>query len=286
MPTPTHPHWHNDSAVLNAARNSPPFRLGSSGVGVQRLREALVLIGAPQLTEAPTQYGALTQSQVKAFQALYGLASDGVAGGGTISKLDALLFAPQQRKPWPKAAASADAGREAFLQSVVAACGPMVRAAGLPVSAMLACAAVESGWGTGAIYRETGNLFSLQKWPWVLYPRTGRTLWRDTVIQTIPRKTAKAPFNTARDLQDAGSQWCEWIKYYGTTMGPPGSMDQNRPQKVDNPHAASSRIRLMAMASDPLRFARNLYLVGFGESLAHGELYASVLEQNHLTRFD
>ena len=42
----------------------------------------------------------------------------------------------------------------------------------------------------------------------------------------------------------------------------------------------------MAMASDPLRFARNLYLVGFGESLAHGELYASVLEQNHLTRFD
>jgi peptidoglycan hydrolase-like protein with peptidoglycan-binding domain len=286
MSTLTHPHWRKDAAVLNAARNSPAFKLGSSsGSGVMRLREALVLVGAPTIGEAPTQFGPLTHAQVKAFQALYAMDADGIAGSGSLAKLDELLFAPLKRKPWPSAT-PADVGHEAFLQKVAAACGPTARAAGLPVSGMLACAAVESGWGTGAIYRETNNLFSLQKWPWVLYPRTERTAWRDTVIQTNPRKTAKAPFNTARDLQDAARQWCEWIQYYGTMQGPPGSVNKNQPQKADNPHACANRQRLMRMASEPLRFARNLYLVGFGESLAHGELYARVLVQYSLTRFD
>ena len=282
----THAHWRGDPDVSNAARNAPAFKVNvSSGSGVQRLREALMLMGAPALTEALTQYGPLTQAQVRAFQGTYALAADGVAGSGTIGKLDELLGAPHKRKPWPQANA-ANAPREAFLQAVAAACGPATREAGLPVSAMLACAAAESGWGTGPIYRETGNLFSLQKWPWVTYPRTDGTMWRETVIQTAPRKTAKAPFNTARDMQDAGRQWCEWIAYYGSVQGPPGSADKNRPQKVDNPYAAANRRRLMAMVNEPVRFARHLYLVGFGESLAHGELYARVLTQNNLTRFD
>jgi hypothetical protein len=151
---------------------------------------------------------------------------------------------------------------------------------------MLACAAVESGWGKGPIYRETGNLFSLQKWPWVTYPLTTHTLWRETVIQTSPRKTARAPFNTARDMTDAGQQWCQWIKYYGSMQGPPGSPDKARPQAADNKFALGQKLRLMAMVYDPLAFARNLYLVGFGESTAHGELYARVLRDNNLQRFD
>jgi peptidoglycan hydrolase-like protein with peptidoglycan-binding domain len=285
MATPTHPHWRNDATVLNASRNNPAFKLNASGSGVQRLREALLAIGAPAIDEPPASFGPLTLAQLKVFQGLYGLAADGAAGAGTIGKLDQLLFAAQARKPWPKAAAAAG-DNEAFLQQVAAACAATVRAAGLPVSAMLACAAVESGWGNGAIYRETGNLFSLQKWPWVVYPMTARTLWRDTVIQTIPRKTAKAPFNTATDLADAGRQWCEWIANYGGVHGPPGSIDRNRPQRADNPGAVARRLRLINMAGDPLLFARNLYLVGFGESLAHGELYARVLSEHRLTRFD
>jgi peptidoglycan hydrolase-like protein with peptidoglycan-binding domain len=286
---PRHPHWRNDPAVLSAARNTPPFKLGANNSGVQRLREALSLMGAPASSEALAQFGPATQALVRSFQTLYNLAVDGEAGAGTVGKLDELLANPAARRPWlaaTPAAPAVPASQEAFLQQVFVACAADVKAAGLPVSAMLACAAVESGWGKGSIYRDTGNLFSLQKWPWVTYPLTTHTLWRETVIQTSPRKTARAPFNTARDMTDAGQQWCQWIKYYGSMQGPPGSPDKARPQAADNKFALGQKLRLMAMVHDPLAFARNLYLVGFGESTAHGELYARVLRDNNLLRFD
>lgn len=283
MATPQHSHWQNDPAILSASKNAPPLKLGSVGTGVQRLREALVLMGAPVIAEAPAQFGPATHAQVETFQGLYGLTQDGSAGTGTIGKLDELLQIPARRKPWP--VAMFDGSKEGFFQKVAGACGPVVKQNGLPVSAMLACAAVESGWGRGPIFRQTNNLFSMQKWPWVPFPATARTLWLTTVIQTSPVKTARAPFNTTVDLADAGRQWCEWILHYGAPDGPPGNVDQRAPH-VANAGAIARRSRLIAMAGDPVAFAGNLYLVSFGESHAAGHRYADVLTQNKLTRFD
>jgi hypothetical protein len=126
----------------------------------------------------------------------------------------------------------------------------------------------------------------MQKWPWVKYPTTLKTLWRDTVIQTVPvRKLAKAPFNTATDLADAGRQWCEWVTCYGDVDGPPGNIDP-KAKPAAHPGAIGRRKQLLAMVADPMQFARNLYLVSFGESAAMGRTYAQVLNDNRLTRFD
>jgi hypothetical protein len=285
MASPRHIHWQSDLAILAASRNSPSLKQGMTGSGVQRLREALVLIGAPVVAEPPLLFGPLTRSQVAAFQSLYQLASDGAAGTATIGKLEELLQNPARRKPWQKSAHTHTGSREEFLQNVARECGPLIKQSGLPVSSMLACAAVESGWGNGPIYRETNNLFSLQKWPWVQYPTTERTLWRPTIIQTSPVKTALAPFNTALDLADAGRQWCEWILHYGAADGPPGSPNQRAP-KVANAWAIGRRTQLLGMTSDPTQFARHLYLVSFGESPVAGALYSRVLLENNLTRFD
>lgn len=284
MATPQHALWQGDPAILAASRNAPPLKPGATGTGVARLREALQALGAPEVDEPPERFGPRTLALMTAFQSLYGLTPDGVAGAQSIGRLDALLRGQAERRPWRTPAAGGT--REEFLQKVAAACGPVVRQNRLPVSAMMACAAVESGWGTGSIYKESGNLFSLQKWPWVKYPTTLKTLWRTTVIQTVPvRKTAKAPFNTATDMADAGRQWCEWVLSYGDADGPPGNASEKaKPMAVAG--AIARRKKLLAMAGDPLQFARNLYLVGFGETAAMGRLYAQVLSDNRLTRFD
>jgi peptidoglycan hydrolase-like protein with peptidoglycan-binding domain len=283
MATPTHSHWQNDPAILAAARNSPALKQGATSSGVQRLREALSMMGAPSLAEPLNQFGPLTKALVIVFQTLYGLAADGVVGADTILKLEALLSSLTARKPWPTP--TAVLSREDFLKKVATECGPIVKENGLPVSSMVACAAVESGWGTGKIFKDTGNLFSMQKWPWVQFPATPKTLWRTTVIQTNPRKTAMAPFNTAIDYADAGRQWCEWVLHYGASDGPPGNINQ-KARPADNAWAIGRRSRLVSMAGNPTEFARNLYLVSFGETHAMGELYARVLLENKLTRFD
>ncbi len=283
MATPTHNHWQNDPAVAVAARNAPSFKQGASGSGVQRLREALMVIGAPPVVESLDQFGALTRAQIVSFQGLYQLDADGAAGKQTLGKLDELLWTPDKRKPWKQAAVNQD--KEAFLQDVATQCGPVVRANGLPVSSMLACAAVESGWGNGQIFKDTKNLFSLQKWPWVPFPTTAQTLWRKTIIQTNPVKTALAPFNTATDLADAGRQWCEWITHYGDADGPPGNINKNA-RPASNAWAIGRRQQLLAMVDDPVRFASNLFLVSFGENARGGQIYARVLTDNRLTRFD
>ena len=287
MATPTHSHWRNDPGIVNAFRNAPALKQGATGSAVQRLREALQNVGAPPLAEEPLdQFKGSTATQVKIFQGLYGLAVDGAAGAGTLSKLDALLWGgPNGLKLWPKGTPPVRpaASNEDFLQELATEGGPVAKKAGLPVSAMLACGAVESGWGRGKIYRETGSLFSLQKWPKVLFPTTARTLWRTTIIQTHPEKTALAPFNTATGHADAVRQWCEWIQHYGAADGPPGNPEG---RLVANQSAIGRRQQLMGMVNDPMQFARNLYLVSFGESQAKGKLYSDVLQENNLTRFD
>ncbi|MBL8176219.1 MAG: hypothetical protein JNK48_16190 [Bryobacterales bacterium] len=286
MPAPQHPHWQNDPMILSATRNAPALKLGAAGSGVLKLHEALVLIGAPPAPGNPQLFGAPTKALVETFQALYTLAPDGVAGAKTIAKLDALLMAPAQRKPWKTApnAPHQFGDKESFFQRVNAEGSEIARRRPrpLPVSALLACAGVESGFGTGKIFKATGNLFSLQKWPKVPFPSTALgTQWMTTVISTNPHKTALAPFNRAEGIADAVRQWCEWIEHYGEADGPPG----NQHGGVYNRGAVSSRERLMTMVRNPAEFAGNLWLVSFGEK-QHAHVYAKVLTENNLTRFD
>jgi len=161
----------------------------------------------------------------------------------------------------------------------------------LPVSAMLACACTESGFGKGVIFNATKNPFNLQKWERIPIPWTYKNYHRETEVEKKTGKTMVAPFNCATDNADAVRQWCEWILHWGEADGPPQDRDEKVPL-VAHPGAIAARKTLLQFRSDPVNFAFNLPLVGFGESKTQelrdrdGGLFRSVLLQNKLTRFD
>ena len=155
--------------------------------------------------------------------------------------------------------------RAAFINDLAAKGGKVARANDLPVGAMLACASVESAWGTSKIYKSTGNPFNLQKWPHTPYPHTNKTFWQDTgVIVGPPEVLRKAPFNCATDLGDAVLQWCEWILHWGQADGP-GAIQMAKGAK-DNPAAIANRDLLLTYRKNSADFSKNLPLVGFGEN--------------------
>jgi hypothetical protein len=171
-----------------------------------------------------------------------------------------------------------------FLDELAKQGAKVARGNDLPVSAMVACGAVESGFGTGFIFKHSGNPFSLQKWPHVPFPRASATpFWNETVVQTTPRKVLRAPFVRSTDFADAVRQWCEWILHWGEADGPPGNQDP-KVKPAANAPAMASRQQVLTFRRDPLKFARNLHKVGFGESDA--KEYADLLSQASLTDYD
>jgi hypothetical protein len=161
---------------------------------------------------------------------------------------------------------------------------PVVASYGLPLSAMLACASVESAWGQGKIYLRTLCPFSLQKWPAITYPRTHKIEWITTVIQTSPKKTASAPFICSTDRADAVQQWCDWITHYGAADGPPGN--QAKQGAGASAAAAGKRTTLLGYRNSPTEFARHLPLVGFGEGAKSGPIYAARLTNYAMLDYD
>jgi hypothetical protein len=156
---------------------------------------------------------------------------------------------------------------------------------------MLACACVESGFGTGNIFKHTLNPFSLQKWPHVRYPTTNATFWNKTKVQETPAKFKRAPFNCATDVADAVRQWCEWILHWGDADGPPGNQEAKLMQVAD-PGAIANRQKLLELRGSPAAFAFNLPLVGFGENKTQklrdnsGTRYRDALIKFSLTSLD
>lgn len=163
--------------------------------------------------------------------------------------------------------------------------GPVARQHGFPVSAMLACASVESNWGQGAIFRACLNPFSLQKWKHIKYPVTHQTYWSPTIVQTNPVKRLLAPFNCATSQADAVRQWCEWILHYGEADGPPQDQNEKAPQ-VKHPAQVAAKVALLALRGNPVAFARGLSTVGFGENRASGNVYAQRLTSFDMTAYD
>ena len=82
----------------------------------------------------------------------------------------------------------------------------------LPVPAMLACAAAESGWGSSKIFQATGCHFNLQKPGWYTWMK----------CKTIKRQTdglgngtlVWADFCVADNWGDSVALWCTWILNY------------------------------------------------------------------------
>jgi len=153
---------------------------------------------------------------------------------------------------------------ELFLEEWYTAGISVVRKYDLPVEAMLACAAEESGWGKGPIFQQTLNPFNLQKWPHLLIPKTHKTYWRETIINTTTREKKKSPFNCAYSSEDAVRQWCEWILNYGNANSAPGNQDP-KASKVPKQSAIRNRNALLRCRKNSIEFARNLPLVGFGQ---------------------
>lgn len=133
-----------------------------------------------------------------------------------------------------------------------------------PLSSMLACACAESSFGTGNIYKRTGNPFNLQKPADWNYPKCKTE--RHSTENKPGEKAKPSPFCIAKSLAEAARYWCEWIEHY-----------PNR----------SNRDKLLAFRHLPKAFAENLFLVGFANSNRNATReFGTVLAQFELQRYD
>lgn len=164
----------------------------------------------------------------------------------------------------PKTYMNLTAEKIEFIRQLFKEGGPVARKENFPVSAMLACACAESGYGTSSIYKKTGNPFNLQKPDSWAYPKC--TTLTNKTENKLNEKAKPAPFCTASSLAEATRQWCEWIRYF--------------PNKT-------SVSNILAYRNNPMRFAEELYRVGFADSKRERtKEYASLLKRYAFERYD
>lgn len=135
---------------------------------------------------------------------------------------------------------------------------------GYPLSAMIACACGESGYGKGHIYHMTGCPFDLQKPANWEYPKCET---HPHPTQNKPGAHAKpSPFCIARNLSDAARLWCEYIAYFPTK---------------------AAREQVLRLRHHPKAFVDSLYLLGFGNSDRKiTQVFGEILDDCELRRFD
>lgn len=155
------------------------------------------------------------------------------------------------------------ASNDEFIDYMAKQGRPWATKYGFPLPAMIACACVESGFGTSTIYRLTGCPFNLQKPAGWKYPQCSTRL-----IPTINKAGEQAkpsPFCLAKDLADAARLWCEWINYW------------------PNPKARNA---VIGFSQDAVLFASQLHLVGFAESKkANTKKFGDLIAGKDLMRF-
>ncbi len=159
-----------------------------------------------------------------------------------------------------------------FIEDLAKAGKAAAKEYGYPLSAMLACACAESGYGTSDIYKATKCPFNLQRPDSWTYPKC-ETLTADTKGKFGSNDAQPAPFCIAKDLADAARLWCEWIAYY------PGS---------DGKQALNSgNSGVVSLRGNPRAFAINLYKVAFADSKSSETAkYGERWDQCELARFD
>jgi len=150
-----------------------------------------------------------------------------------------------------------------FIEDLTVAGKEVARQYGYPLSAMIACACVESKFGLSEIYKTTKSPFNLQKPQGDPSKHEKKWYWPKCDIVLLPTiskhgqtNAAPAPFCKAKDLKDAARLFCEWIDHY------PG--DGETPQECSDP-TQKQRAALLAYRNNPQAFAENLCLVGFAD---------------------
>jgi hypothetical protein len=151
-----------------------------------------------------------------------------------------------------------------FITAMAAAGAPSAAREDLPLPAMIACACLESGYGTSDIYLATGCPFNLQKPPEWAYPKC-----EIKYLPTVNKEGENprpAPFCVAATLEEAGRLWCEWIKHW-----------PNR----------SARDAVLSLSKQPALFASNLHLVGFAEAKkSKCEEFGKLIDKLGLLKYD
>jgi flagellum-specific peptidoglycan hydrolase FlgJ len=165
----------------------------------------------------------------------------------------------------PAAYALLTSDKRRFIADLASAGYAVAKQYRFPLSAMLACGCAESGYGTGKIYRRTGNPFNLQKPAnWGEYPKC--TTEMNNTENHAGQKASASPFCVAPNLKEAARMFCEWIAYFPA---------QGRVQE------------LRAVAWNPKQFAADLYKVGFADNKKDKTaLFAVLWSQFELGRFD
>ena len=150
--------------------------------------------------------------------------------------------------------------RATFINAMINFAAPVAREKKLPAAALVACGAIESGYGVTrssnggqTIYDRTHCPFNLQKpdhYKWVHC----KVVWLPTLSKMDASGkqsgAVKAPFCTAEGsteqvwLADAARIWCEWV------LGWP---------------QIGVRNEMLALRNQPLEFARKLHRFGFGD---------------------
>lgn len=168
--------------------------------------------------------------------------------------------------------------RDAFIEAMITHAAPVARDQDLPAAALVACGAIESGYGTSAIYRKTHCPYNLQKpahYTWVHC----RVTWLPTLSKMDEHGQqsgqVRAPFCTAEGeteearLADAARIWCEWV------LGWP---------------QPGTRSEMLGLRKQALAFAKKLHRLGFGDpkvASLTAQTYENVFrDQNLIERCD
>lgn len=99
------PRFNRSEQLIRASDNNPPLNGGTQGEGVRLLQQALIDSGFPmpisirRFGSPDGIYGRETKDAVRGFQRQHKLSPDGIAGRGTMAKLDELF--PGDGEPLP-----------------------------------------------------------------------------------------------------------------------------------------------------------------------------------------
>ncbi len=149
--------------------------------------------------------------------------------------------------------------REEFLRGLLPAAQRVAARYGLPVSVLLAQAALESNWGRSRLAREARNLFGI------------KAVSRHTESVTLPtceygadgrRRVESARFAVYADVEDCLGDYARLLAYA--------------------PRYAPAR----AVADDPFAFAEQVAACGYATDPAYGKKVCALMRRYELTRFE
>jgi hypothetical protein len=163
--------------------------------------------------------------------------------------------------------------RNAFINEMIDFAAPVAVAQNLPAAALVACGAIESGYGISTIYGKTHCPFNLQKpdhYKWVHCSVVWLTTLSKMDASGKQSGVVRAPFckadgATAQEwLADAARIWCEWV------LGWPQDGNRNV---------------MLSLRTKPLEFAKSLHRLGFGDpkvATLTAQTYENVFKEQRL----